>query len=82
MSAVRLAQSLDLTWIPVSSSNLRKIAFARDFRRLFVEFTNNNVYAYEDVPEGIFLGLLAAPSKGQYLDRVLKKGGYGYSRVF
>lgn len=74
MSAVLRAQAADLDWVPVSSSNLRAVAYARDFRRLFVSFKGGGLYAYEDVPEGVYQGLLAAPSKGEYLHAVIKRG--------
>lgn len=82
MNPVLKAQAADLNWIPVASSNLRSVAYAADFRRLFVQFKNGGVYAYEDVPEALYMGLLSAPSKGKYLHAVIKRGSqYVYTRV-
>ena len=82
MSAVLKAQAADLEWIPVDSSNLAAVAYAADFRRLFVRFKNGNTYAYEDVHEGIYQQMLMAPSKGKFLHEAIKRGSqYVYTRV-
>lgn len=78
-------QAGDLNWIPVDSSNVSRIAYAEDFRRLFIQFKSGATYAYEDVPKGVWEGFLAAPSKGQYVFYVIRRKGtdsqYAYSRI-
>ena len=67
MSVVLAAQAGSLDWVPVSSSNLEAVAYAADFRRLFVRFKGGDRYAYDDVPGSVWEAFLAAPSKGQFL---------------
>ncbi|MFF4827970.1 KTSC domain-containing protein [Streptomyces sp. NPDC001312] len=62
----------------VRSSNVRSVGYAGGI--LEVEFHSASVYQYRGVPEHIYTGLITAPSKGTYLDRMVK-GVYGYSRV-
>ena len=82
MSTVLQAQAADLDWVPVSSSNLQAIAYARDDRRLCVRFNNGMTGSYADVPESVYQGLLAAPSKGTFLAPHIKRGNqYVYTRV-
>jgi KTSC domain len=38
-------------------------------------------YVYFDVPRDFFEEFMAAPSKGQFANRVLKQSGFGYERV-
>lgn len=75
MSAVLAAQADSLDWTPVSSSNVQAVAYAADFRRLFIRFKSGQRYAYEGVPAGVFQGLLAAPSKGEYVFFLLRNKG-------
>ena len=76
------------TWTRVDSSNLYAVYYQPDFQRLFVWFGGNERqprltrYVYESVDPATYAGLLAAPSKGQFLDQKLKKGGYAYSGPF
>lgn len=74
MSAVLAAQADTLDWLPVASSNVRAVAYAADFRRLFIRFDAGR-YAYEGVPPGVFQGLVAAPSKGTYVFYVIRNKG-------
>ncbi|MFG2948486.1 KTSC domain-containing protein [Streptomyces adustus] len=62
----------------VRSSNVRSVGYADEI--LEVEFHSGSVYQYRGVPEHVYTGLIAAASKGTYLDRMVK-GAYGYSRV-
>jgi hypothetical protein len=83
MNRVLQEEFANLSWQYVDSSNLERVAFVPDFGRLWVQFLpkgrgSGDLYYYADVPQAVYEGLLAAPSKGKYLDRVLKKGGYGY----
>lgn len=70
-----------MTRTPVSSSNIASIGYDSRTRTLEVEFNNGSVYQYHGVPEGIYQGLMGAPSHGEYLDAYVKKGGYAYTRI-
>lgn len=71
--------------VRVVSSNLYAVYYQPDFGRLFVWFGGNEKtpritrYVYEGVGQGVYAALLSAPSKGQFLDQKLKKGGYAYT---
>ena len=57
-----------VTRIPVSSSSVRAVGFNADYNVLEVEFQNGRIYRYYGVPASIYKGLLAAPSKGRYVN--------------
>jgi hypothetical protein len=48
---------------------------------LEVEFLNNTIYQYIKVPYARYQGLMAAPSKGEYLDAYIKKAGYLFKQI-
>ena len=72
-------------YTPVVSSNVESVGYDPVFARLWVKFKDGKVYAYDRVPAHIYLDFLRAPSKGQYLWRVIRANGtdslYGYQRV-
>lgn len=65
----------------VSSSTIRSIGYDSSSQTLEVEFRDGRIYHYFGVPEGVYLGLMSAPSKGQFLDANVKKAGFTYHRV-
>lgn len=81
MSGVLASRWAELPQIPVSSSNVRSAAYDDDFHRLYVEFLNGSVYAYDDAPPAIWISFLNAVSKGSWVNLVLKRGGYAYRKV-
>jgi hypothetical protein len=66
--------------IPVSSSNLRSVAYDSRSQTLEVAFHSGGVYQYYGVPYHIYNGLMTAPSHGKYLWRHIRDR-YSYSRV-
>jgi len=64
---------------PVKSSNLKSVAYENVI--LEVTFQDNRTYQYYDVEVDKYNSLLNASSKGSYLDKHIKKGGYRYKRV-
>lgn len=64
--------------IPVSSSNVNSVGYENS--TLYVSFHNGGTYAYYNVPETIYHGLLDAPSVGQYFARYVK-GRYIYDKI-
>lgn len=68
-------------WTPVRSSNLREVSYSQDFAYLFVRFKSGSVYVYRHVEPGVYAGLLAAPSKGEYLARIVKPNYHDYDRI-
>lgn len=65
---------------PVASSNITSIGYDADSETLEIEFTTGTIYQYFNVPLGISEQLMAAPSKGQFLN-VYIRNIYPYSRV-
>lgn len=64
---------------PVNSSNLKSVGYEN--KTLEIAFKNNTVYQYFDVEINKYRELLNASSKGTYLDRYIKKGGYRYLKI-
>jgi nucleoside phosphorylase len=70
-----------VTRIPVSSSNLRAVAYYPKAMILEVDFLNGSTYQYLNVPRYLYEGLMNASSHGRYLDEHIKKGGYQYRKI-
>lgn len=58
--------------IPVTSSNLRAIAYDTTQRTLEVEFHNGKVWQYAPVAESIFLEILTSDSVGRSFNGLVK----------
>ena len=56
----------------VSSSNLASVAYDEAAQILEICFKNGGVYQYHGVPLSVYLGLMSAPSVGQYFHRFIK----------
>lgn len=65
---------------PVTSSNIASIGYDENTSTLEIEFLNNSIYQYFDVPQHIYQGLMQADSQGQFLAQNIK-GVYRYSKV-
>lgn len=52
--------------IPVQSSNLKTVGYDPTSSTLEVEFHSGSVYEYRRVPVQLHVGLMSAPSKGEY----------------
>jgi hypothetical protein len=82
-----LAESQTLPWERVKSSNLAAVAYDPDNRRMYVEFLDRpkqpaSLYVYYEVPPSVYQGMLAAGSKGKYLDAAVKKAGYRSDKIY
>jgi hypothetical protein len=64
----------------VASSNIASIGYDEPSQTLEVEFTNGAIYQYYNVTQTLFLQLIQAGSKGQFLAYQIKNA-YPYSRV-
>lgn len=65
---------------PVQSSNIASIGYDENSSTLEVEFLNNTIYQYFDVPQHIYKGLMQADSQGRFLAQNIK-GVFRYSKV-
>jgi hypothetical protein len=69
-----------MKWVEVDSTSIAAIGYDRGKRELGIEFRRSrSVYLYSDVPPEEHEAFMAADSKGEYLNRVLKAKGYRYS---
>lgn len=66
--------------ISVRSSNLKAVDFNPLTLTLTIQFRNGGVYEYYNVPQNVFDGLLAAPSKGRFHHRHIKER-YPYTKI-
>jgi len=53
-------------WIDADSTNLKRFKYEPDLEILVIEFQNDKMYYYYDVPQKIFDDLSKASSKGKY----------------
>lgn len=77
----------------VASTAAKAISYDEASRNLYVTWSGGGEYAYSGVSPQVFQALCAAPSKGKYLNRVIKgttggrakamgvAGAYPYKRV-
>jgi hypothetical protein len=65
--------------IAVASTNIHQVGYVAAKRELYVQFKSSpdRVYVYEDVPRTVFDDLLAAPSKGTFVNQQIK-GAYAF----
>jgi hypothetical protein len=64
----------------VESATLRAFAYDRGREILQLEFLSRAIYHYSGVPAAVHEGLLDAPSKGRYFNRVIR-GRFSYVLV-
>jgi hypothetical protein len=63
-----------------ASSTIGSIGYDQQSETLEVEFLNGSVYQYYNVPLALFEAFKSAPSKGQFLNTMIRNA-YPYSRV-
>jgi len=66
--------------IPVESTNIARVGYDAPSLEMHIEFNEGASYAYLKVPEFIYLDLVASPSKGSFLNRMVK-GHYDYRKL-
>lgn len=64
----------------VDSSNIEAIGHDAAAQELHVRFLSGDTYVYHGVPQEVYDELMAAPSKGSYLNRMIK-GNYEHSKM-
>ena len=78
--------------VPVTSSQLAAVGYDRETRTLRIRFADYRhkgndrlipgaLYEYDDVPEDIHAGLMAAHSAGAYFGEHVRKGGFTFRRI-
>ena len=64
----------------IDSSNIEAIGYDQASQELHVRFLSNAEYVYHGVPQEVYDELMAAPSKGSYLNRVIRPS-YQHSKI-
>lgn len=59
-------------WQPLQSSNIAACAYEPDSRTLHIRFNSGRSYAYADVPQDVYDGLMSATSPGQFVNNAIK----------
>ena len=67
-----------MNMIPVSSSDISSIGY--DGSTLHIRFRSGGLYAYYNVPNSVYNGLMNAPSHGKYFHAYIK-GRYGDTKI-
>ena len=65
----------------VASSHLKLVGYNPFNQILRIEFQDQSIYEYEDVPEHIYRSLMNADSHGKYHAAFIK-GRYRYTRIW
>ena len=66
--------------IAVESATLAALAYDEDGEILQLEFRSRAVYLYFGVPTAVHEGLLRAPSKGMYFNRIIR-GRFAFAQT-
>jgi len=64
----------------VDSEAVWQIGYDPSERVLYVRFSSGDLYGYEDVPEAIYAGFVAAPSQGRFFQTEID-GIYRYEKL-
>ena len=57
---------------PVQSSSVARIGYDESAEEVYVEFYTSGTYVYAGVPRAVFEDFERAPSKGKFVNEVLK----------
>jgi hypothetical protein len=66
--------------VPVQSKGIDWVAYDEEAQTLYVHFGSTSTYRYFDVPRAVYAWLLRAPSKGKFVNRLVKDR-YRYERL-
>ena len=66
--------------VPVQSKGIDWVAYNEEAQTLYVHFGLSRTYRYFDVPPAVYAWLLRAPSKGKFVNRLVKDR-YRYARL-
>jgi hypothetical protein len=66
--------------VPLQSKGIDWVAYDEEVQTLYVHFGSSRTYRYFDVPPAVYAWLLRAPSKGKFVNRLVKER-YRYERL-
>jgi hypothetical protein len=67
--------------VAVHSSGIQTIGYDPVKKILEVEFVNDHVYRYREVPELLYLRLLNASSIGAFFNEKIRDSGYFFEKI-
>jgi hypothetical protein len=67
-------------WVQVHSTNVKRIKYNQKQKHLFIEFKNNAVYRYDDVPIEVAVDFFNSSSMGRFVWRRLRDR-FAYERI-
>ena len=71
-----------MRWIPMDSTQLKKMAYDEKTQTLLVQFNNGTVYMYENVEADEAAGVMFdEDSQGRAFNARIKSGGYSFSKL-
>jgi hypothetical protein len=62
---------------PVISSNIKSVGYDEVLQIIEVEFITGDIYQYNKVPQHVYIALMAAPSIGSAVHKMLR-GKFDY----
>jgi len=71
---------MNVQLIPVDSSNLEKVGYDPEAKKLIAGFKGGTLYEYSGVPLTVYGRLLAAESHGKFLNSEVK-GVFDYQKI-
>ena len=66
--------------MPIQSKGIGWVAYDGEAQTLYVHFGSSRTYRYFGVPASVYAWLLRAPSKGKFVNRLVKDR-YRYERL-
>lgn len=63
---------IKLDWVDVESSNIKRIAYDELNENLYVKYNQGTEYRYLKVPKNIYEDFKNAPSKGSFMNSMIK----------
>ncbi len=69
-----------MKWVALKSKMLSAVAYNHDWQQLYLKFRSGDVYCYRGVPVEEYQELLAADSKGKYVQNHIRNC-YPYQRI-
>jgi len=66
---------------PINSEVLRSVGYDPDQRILEIEFVSGSTYRYFDVPDDLYVALMAADSHGELFSARIRDAGFDYEEI-
>ncbi|MCY7355497.1 MAG: KTSC domain-containing protein [Lysobacter sp.] len=76
-----MAQVKIMDRTPVISEVLRSVGYDPDQRILEIEFVSGSTYRYFDVPDELYVALMAADSQGECFTMSIRDAGFDYQQI-